>query len=116
VQLAFDQWRFGKPCEHESGILIHHRIGNTALVATMWEELAKTLKKFPVILNAVLYNGTHCGDYIEYPMLFLLRPEVEALADVHCAEPHMEQYMRGFESEMRDLLNCALQVLKPIAF
>lgn len=116
VKLAFDQWLMDRACEHEDGVLVHHRIGNIALVAALREELARTPQEFPVILNAVLYNGIHCGDFIEYPMLFLLRPEVEALAKVHCAEPHMEQYMREFESQMRELLECALRVRKPISF
>jgi hypothetical protein len=44
-----------------------------------------------------------------------LIPEVERLATVHCAEPDMEQFMRGFEAQLRELVAAALRVGKPIA-
>jgi hypothetical protein len=30
--LSFDRWLLERACEHENGILLHHRIGNLALV------------------------------------------------------------------------------------
>lgn len=116
VQLAFDQWLMNRACAHENGVLVHHRIGNIALVAALREELTRCPHAFPVILNAILYNGIHAGDFIDYPTLVVLRPEIEALANVHCAERHLEHFMREFESQMRALLECALLVRKPIAF
>src|SRR5271170_6153916 len=39
VQLAFDHWRYDRACAHESGILVHHRIGNAVLVSLLRREL-----------------------------------------------------------------------------
>src|SRR5437773_8809051 len=63
VLLAFDQWLQNHACEHESGIFIHHRIGNIALVGLLREELRRESNKFPILLEKVLYNGVHAGDY-----------------------------------------------------
>jgi hypothetical protein len=38
VQLAFDQWQLERACEHELGVLLHHYIGNIALVAALRDE------------------------------------------------------------------------------
>ncbi len=42
-QLAFDDWRWYRMCEHQEGILVHHRIGNMGLVGILRAEL----RRFP---------------------------------------------------------------------
>lgn len=116
VQLAFDQWQSNRACEHEDGILVHHRIGNIALVAALRTQLEQEPHRFPFLLSKVLYSGTHCGDYISAQDATLLRPEIAALADVHCEEPDMQEFMRGFEAQMAELVEIALRVGKPISF
>lgn len=116
VEMAFDQWLASRACDHEDGVLVHHWIGNIGLVAVLREKLSEMPVRFPIILNAVIYDGIHCGDFIEYPRLHLLKPEVEALTEIHCSEPGMENLVRAFETQMRDLLDSALRVRKPISF
>jgi hypothetical protein len=116
VQLAFDQWRYERACTHENGVLVHHRIGNIALVAALRAELRRKPDKFPLILSKVLYNGTHCGDFIAAQEVPSLGPEVSALAEVHCGEPDMQEFVRQFELQMSELVACAIRVGKPIAF
>jgi hypothetical protein len=116
VQLAFDQWRYDRACTHEDGVLVHHRIGNIALVAALRAELQRTPDTFPLILSKVLYNGTHCGDFITTQEVPRLRAEISALAEVRCGEAQMEEFMRRFESQMSDLVARAMRVGKPIAF
>jgi hypothetical protein len=96
VELAFDQWRQTRACEHEDGILVHHYIGNIALVGFLRNELQRASDQFPMILEKVLYNGTHCGDFIAVADLPRLRSEVVALREIHCAEPGTEQCLRSF--------------------
>jgi hypothetical protein len=116
TEIAFDQWRFDQACEHERGLLVQYRIGNIALVAELRAALQATPERFPMLLSRVLYNGTHCGDFISTAEAPKLCPEVKALAAIHCAEPQMEQFMREFEGQMRQLVEASLAVGKPIVF
>jgi hypothetical protein len=116
VQIAFDRWQQSEACTHEDGYLVSLRIGNIAPVAALRSELSRWPERFPVIRSRVIYNGIHSGDFIPAGELPQLVPEVEALADVHCSEPAMEQFMRGFEQQMRDLVAAALRVGKAIVF
>jgi hypothetical protein len=116
VQMAFDQWRLHRACNHDDGVLVHHRIGNVALVAALRAELERFPGQFPLILSKVVYNGTHCGDFIADQDVQRLRSEVEALADVRYNNPDMEELIREFKSQMSDLVESALRIGKPISF
>jgi hypothetical protein len=116
VQLAFDQWQLERACEHELSVLLHHRIGNIALVAVLRTELAKQAERFPLLLTKVLYNGTHCGDFLTVEELKGLRPEVGLLTGEPCDNPDMAGFLREFAAHMAELVECALKVGKPLAF
>ena len=116
VQIAFDRWRQSDACEHEGGFLVVHRIGNIALIASLRAELGRRPDKFPVTLSRVICDGTHCGDFIPAADLPRLASEVESLADLYCDEPDMEQCMREFAVQMRELVCAALLVGKPLVF
>lgn len=116
VQIAFDRWQQSEACEHEDCYMVTHRIGNIALVAALRAELGRWPERFPVILSRVIYNGVHGGDFIPAAEVPQLVPEVEALAEVRCAGPDMERFMRGFEAQMRELVAAALRVGKPLVF
>jgi hypothetical protein len=116
TQTAFDQWLVDQACEHENGLLVQHRIGNIGLVANLRAALQTDPDRFPVLLSRVLYNGTHCGDFIPATEVSQLLPEVEALAGIHCADTQMEHFMREFEAQMQELVETSLAVGKPIVF
>jgi len=116
VQIAFDKWLKASACIHENGHLVSHRIGNVAAVDSLREEFEQQPDYFKLILSRILYSGSHCGDIILASELSQLVPEVEALAGIHCEDPDMERFVRGFEIQMIELLNAALHVGKPIVF
>jgi hypothetical protein len=62
--MAFDEWLLNRACEHRNGILLHYRLGNLNLTGALREELGRDRESFPVLLNSVLYSGTHAGDYL----------------------------------------------------
>jgi hypothetical protein len=116
VQIAFDGWWYAQACAHESGVLVSHRIGNIALVALLRTELSRWPQRFPMLLERVIYNGVHCGDFIPATEVSALAREVEAIASVRCDEPEKDAFVRGFESQMRELVIASLTVGKPIVF
>ena len=87
-----------------------------AFVASLRAELGRTPERFPVTLSRVIYDGVHSGDSIPAAEVPRLVPEVKALAGVRCPDPEMEQFMRGFEAQMQELVAAALHVGKPIVF
>ena len=116
VEIAFDRWQQSEACDHKDGYLVWLHIGNVALVASLRKELGRWPERFPLILSRVVYNGIHGGDFIPAAEVLKVLTEVEGLAGVKCAEPNMRQFMRGFESQMRELVVAALWVGKPIVF
>jgi len=113
---AFFDWLFERACEHENGVLIHHYLGSVGWVNCLQEVFVRSKVSLPMITSRVTYDGLHTGDYIAYSELSLLQADVETLARVHCRNANMEGGVRYFESQMRELVQTALRVKKPIAF
>jgi hypothetical protein len=129
LQIAFDRWQFSQACEHESGVLLHHRIGNIALVAELRTALNGQAGHYPLLLSKVLYNGTHSGDWLAVEEVKALQSElcrlVAALADKAelCRlvarsgyQSEVPSFLRSFAVQMGELVECALRVGKPLVF
>lgn len=114
--LAWDAWRDHRACEHPRGVLLHHRLGNIALIARLADELAREAGRFPILLNQVLYSGTHTGDFLSVETMPNLQQELQALAGFKCREPEAAAFLAQFRAQMWDLANAAMAVGKPIAF
>lgn len=115
VQIAFDQWS-STACEHELGKYANASIGNISLVGLLQGELNSSGLSFPVLLERVLYSGTHCGDSIPIDLMPQLRAEIDQLSRVHADERQNEKFLREFERTMRALSEHARMLGKPIVF
>jgi len=113
--IAFDQWDFDA-CEHESGILVHRRIGNMAGVAFLRKILSPYSSTLPITFSKIIYSGTHAGDFIAPDQVALLEPELKALSELHLDDAEAEAWVRDFERKLRELVEAALKIGKPIAF
>src|SRR5258706_15202236 len=60
----FDNWRFAA-CPHKGGRLLHHRIGSIWDVADLRSELQQQAQSFPIIVEKVIYSGSHFGDFLD---------------------------------------------------
>jgi hypothetical protein len=114
--LEFDQWLLNRACEHENGVLLHHRIGNMAQVALLRNELNRETEKFPILLGKVLYNGTHAGDHLSLASVKKLQGELSYLAKFVCASENNQEYVAWFRQQMQELTQAALNIGKPISF
>jgi hypothetical protein len=114
--LAFDQWVMNRACEHENGILLGRYIGNMARVALLRDELEREAEKFPVSLEKVLYSGTHTGDYLPLDDVRDLQVELNRLDGFICSSGKKQEYIKEFRRQMRELMEAALDVNKPISF
>jgi len=114
--MAFDQWLLNRACDHENGVLLHHRIGNLAQVALLRGELSHEAGKFPVSLMKVLHNGMHGGDYLPLDIVGQIRGELNELSNYECSDARNEEYVKWFRQQMQELVEASLSVSKPIAF
>jgi hypothetical protein len=67
-------------------------------------------------LTKVIYNGTHAGDYLTLEQVKVVRDELGLLTGITCDNEGDQQYVDTFRDQMAELVNCALEVQKPIAF
>lgn len=72
-------------CEHEGRTLIHHSLGNMARIAVLRMELEREASAFPLLLQKVVYNGIHGGDWIGTNELLQLRVELKLIESFRCA-------------------------------
>ena len=112
----FDIWIRDRTCEHEKGILTGFYVGNATLIAEMWDELANEAQKYPILLDKVLYDGTHCGDFLNKSDIIKLKSEIKRLSKFRCTDSEMQECMQTFQQQMSNLVDCAISVGKPIAF
>ncbi len=114
--IALDAWTHTQACDHEDCTFLHYFIGNIALVAFLRETLQQKAEHFPTILTKVIYNGIHAGDYLTLEQVEAVRQELKHLPSVKCDNGEDQQYLDAFRDQMTELVNCALQLRKPIAF
>jgi len=113
---AFDQWLWHHACNHPSGILLHHRIGNLAQVGLLRSELQREAPAFPILLTKVLYSGTHAGDYLTLNDIADLKAELERLVTFVCSQQSNQEYVDWLRRQMTELVEAATRVGKPISF
>lgn len=59
-------------------------IGNIALVGLLRWELKREASNFPFLLQKVIYNGIHGGDWIGLAQIAQLQGELELLVNFKC--------------------------------
>lgn len=116
LELAFDWWNNNEACEHEYGILLHRVLGNVALIATFRRLLGQYPDDFRILLECVVYSGTHGGDFLSIEQVKETQLEIEHLSRLHAEDQSEEAYLREFERALRELTECALKLNKPVVF
>jgi hypothetical protein len=114
-QIAFDIWN-RDACEHENGVALHHRLGNAALIGLFRRLLSPRAGHLSIITSKVTYSGSHCGDCLCLADVQRLGDEVAVLAELHDADHSNEEFLRQFEQQLRELVECSLRLRKPIVF
>jgi len=81
------------------------RIGNISEVAWLREQIESRLpNQCPLILNTVLYSGTHSGDTVGLGQVQGIKLEIAALNSAESSTPAM---LLTFLSEMMQLVSAA---------
>jgi len=113
--IVHDRW-FAESCEH-GGYLFSVRLGNITTVAHL-REFLHTLEgnsgpRFPILLENVLYNDTHGGDWIPIKESLALLKEVDTV--LHSSDILAESE-KEFFNNMKQLCEASIATGNPIMF
>jgi hypothetical protein len=112
---AFMAWKENKACLHQGMILLRHRLGTPDQIDRLRTELEKQKTSFPLLLNAILYSGTHTCDWIPISRMELLAEEVKRLAPEQ-ADKFVADALQLFKIRIAELIIAAQHTGKPICF
>ncbi len=112
---AFTAWKIGKACLHQGMILVRHRLGNEAKIDLIRAELQKDALRFPILLEKVLYSGTHTCDWLPLKSLKGLTEELKHL-NPNPTHTSAADSLRLFKIQIAELIIAAQLTGKPICF
>jgi hypothetical protein len=112
---AFNAWKLAKACLHHGMILVRHRLGSDAAVDVIRTELQKDALRFPILLEKVVYSGTHTCDWLPLQSLPRLTEELKHLNADH-SDSKRADAVRLFKIQIAELIIAAQLAQKPICF
>ena len=102
------------PHYNESLLAADIRIGNISKVGWLREQIeSRWPGRCSVILDAVLYSGTHSGDFISLDQVRRMKLEI---AEIDCAEASIPAEMATFFEQIGQLLDAAEWERNPLVF
>lgn len=108
--LKHDKW-YRDSCPH-SGYLVEKRLGNIAAVAYVRGFLEdNSADSFPLLLERVAYDGTHCGDWVsasDAPQLLSETRRLQGLTN--------DPLILEFTNDVVELGEASIATGNPIAF
>lgn len=110
-----DRW-FADSCEH-SGYLSSERLGNVSLIAHIREFVrhlqSSPAPRFPILLESVIYDGTHCGDSLSSREARGLLEEVNVVLQ---SSDILSGPEKEFFESVRRLCQASIRTGNPIVF
>lgn len=128
-------------CDHTDRVLVGHRLGNIGLISLLRFELKRDVAQFPILLQKVIHDGIHSGDWLCLETVREMQAELERLRDFktigtkaqtgftaallqdlglikgsYVGAEASAQFVREFRAQMLELSEASLSIGKPIAF
>ena len=112
---AHDRW-LAESCEH-GGYLLSEFLGNITKIAHL-RDFLKGLQgspgpRFPILLEEVIYDGTHSGDWLQPSMTAALLKEVETVLQ---SSDILTDNEKEFFTSMKCLCEASIETGNPIVF
>jgi len=108
--LKHDKWSRDS-CPH-SGYLVEKRLGNVTSVAYVREFLENNSPhSFPLLLERVVYSGSHCGDWVAASEALQLLTETRRLQSL-TSDP----FVVPFTNDLIELAEASIATGNPIVF
>lgn len=90
--------------------------GNISEIELIRSGLKEIAERYPVLLSKVVYNGTHCDDFLSSDEVALLSREIPWLSTVHFPDASDEEYILRFEANLKELVEVAIRLGRPVFF
>ncbi len=125
TQIQHDKWEYGSPCAHDCMQAASERLGNAGGIGYIGDLLADISKRpggpaLPVLLENVLYSGTHCGDFLTILQVSQLDDELQQLKRVDIALGGItrrdQDLIRTLVAKLQKLVDASRLMNKPISF
>jgi hypothetical protein len=99
-------------CPHKRGYLVFKHLGNVGSIAHVRAYIMPLVQThFPLLMEKVVYSGTHGGDWIPATEVPLLLKEVQFLKDATS-----DSNVRQFAADMVEFCEASLATGNPIVF
>ena len=112
---AFADWKLERACLHQGMILVRHRLGSDMAIENIRVELQKEPLRFPILLEKVVYSGSHTCDCLPLRELPKLTEELKRV-NPDSAHGRVSDALRLFKIQMAELVIAAQLTKKPICF
>lgn len=93
---------------------IEKRLGNASMVAWIANEVLSLSPNGSILIDKVLYNGSHSGDEIGLEHLDALQAEVDRISLL--ADERKNEDLKVFLRDMMELIHGAKEQQTPIVF
>ena len=112
---AHDEW-MNDSCEHQ-GYILSHFLGNIWRIKNL-RDFLKGLQgspgpKFPILLEKVVYDGTHTGDWIPTKQVPKLLKEVETVLQ---SSDILADSEKEFFNNVKELCEASIATKNPLMF
>jgi hypothetical protein len=110
-EVYFEDDRLTRKYDHRREA-VAHRLGNISATAELRDEVTRLIGPKSMIVQRVLYSGTHSGDAIPLENLPELSAELHAIRQSGRGSPHLHQLAGALE----ELIRAAKDENNPIVF
>ena len=91
-------------------------LGNISHIDAIYDALSPRSRKFPTLLNKVIYDGGHCGDPLTVKQVEKLKAELELLKNFRSVNKNLDKEIQALRRQLNKLVSVSLRIQKPIAF
>ena len=91
---------------------VSFRLGNIAAISALRAEASRLLGSRSVVVEKVLYSGSHSGDVFPMESIPTLADEIKSIEDTNHSSPEL----RELASALKELVRAAIHEANPIVF
>ena len=113
-KIDFDKWN-STACTHPNGVFTYQYLGNIYQINHIKQFLSQ-FNSFEVILNKVIYSGSHAGDWIDLSDVKIIQKELCVLESLSFPDNQTNTLILDFLYKMKNFIKCSLDLQKPISF
>ena len=111
-EVLFDDENLTRKYSSHDLAAVSVRFGNLSEIAALREEITGILDTGSLMVQRVVYSGTHSGDVVPFELIPRLSAEVETIAK----SPQQSVELRAFVRNIETLVGVALREGNPIVF